>query len=98
LNLACASVPEHTPSGPTRYEDSVVIFRAQDWDAAFRRALEIGRGMEVAYRNGDGVSVEKRLVEIRTLDELGDELSDGREVWCAPAEVATAVRCCKARV
>jgi len=63
------------------YEDSVVIFRASGWDSALARALEVGRGMEEVYDNADGETVRRRLIVVRTLDELGDELTDGREIY-----------------
>ncbi len=64
------------------YEDSVVVFRAAEWDSAFARALEIGRQMEESYRNVQGEPVTKRLLAISTLDQLDNELIDGREVYC----------------
>ena len=66
---------------PADYEDSVVIFRASGWDSALERALEVGRSMEESYGNPDDEMVRRRLIAIRTLDELGDELRDGREVY-----------------
>ena len=46
---------------------------ASDWDSAFQRALEIGRGLERSYSNSDGEQVTWRLRETRTLDEIGGE-------------------------
>ena len=63
------------------YDDSVVILRANGWDSALERALEVGRGREEAYANPNGETVRRRLFAIRTLDELGNELTDGREVY-----------------
>jgi hypothetical protein len=60
---------------------SVFVFQAGDWESARQRALELGRQAEEGYRNGAGEPVEKRLVRVETLDLLGDELVDGREVW-----------------
>ena len=67
-------------------EDSVILLRAPDWEVAFARAVALGRQMEQTYKNGVGATVEKRLVEVRTLDELGEAIPDGREVYCAPVE------------
>jgi Domain of unknown function (DUF4288) len=60
---------------------SVFVFRARDWESARERALELGRGAEESYLNGDGQRVERRLLGVETLDLLGDELVDGREVY-----------------
>jgi Domain of unknown function (DUF4288) len=74
--------------GDWDFEDSVVVFRAADWDAAFDRALAVGRGMEASYQNADGERVQHRLVAVRTLDQLGEELVDGREVYSTRASFA----------
>jgi hypothetical protein len=62
--------------------ESVVLLRAPDgdWDSAFQRAVSLGRGLERRYTNGDGQQVAWRLREIRTLDQIGTEITDGREV------------------
>jgi hypothetical protein len=70
------------------HEDSVIVFRASDWAVALQRAVGLGHEMEQRYKNIDQVPIERRLVEVRTLDELGASISDGREVYCAPAESA----------
>jgi hypothetical protein len=68
---------------PVREAESVVLLRAPggDWDSAFERALTVGRGLERNYVNEDGEPVRWRLRNIRTLDELGTEIADGREVF-----------------
>ena len=66
-------------------EDSIIVFRADGWQAALPRAVELGRGMEETYENVEREPVERRLVEVRTLDELGASIEDGREVYCARA-------------
>ena len=72
------------------HEDSVIVFRASDWDVALQRAVGLGYEMERKYENVDHVQVERRLVEVRTLDELGASITDGREVYCTSAESAGA--------
>jgi hypothetical protein len=59
---------------------SVFILMAEDWDSAFEKALEIGRGQERSYSNSTDELVLWRLAEIVTIDELSGEL-DGREVY-----------------
>jgi hypothetical protein len=63
--------------------ESVVLLRAPEgaWDAAFERALTLGRGMERRYMNGDGHEVTWLLGAVKTLDQLGAEVTDGREVF-----------------
>jgi hypothetical protein len=44
--------------------------------------------MEASYENAEGERVEHRLLAVRTLDQLGEELSDGREVYSTRASFA----------
>jgi hypothetical protein len=60
-------------------DETVIVFRARDYDAAFARALVLGRARETTYRNGDGQRVRWLLAEIRTLDQIGATL-DGAQV------------------
>ena len=76
--------------GATHYADSVVLFHASTWDAAFARALELGRGLETSYRNSDGQEVRWRLASVLTLDHLGPELPDGAEVHWRTKDLAAA--------
>jgi len=68
----------------TREMLSVVLFSALDFEDAFRRALELGRLTETTYLNQDDGRVNWRLVEVATIDMLGDAVVDGREVYCEP--------------
>lgn len=61
--------------------EPVHVFRAADWTDAFQRALDLGRTHDRRYLNPDGEQVEWSFVEVVTLDMLGDEVTDGREVW-----------------
>jgi hypothetical protein len=70
------------------FEESVVVFRATDWEQAFKRALAVGREMEASYENAESERVEHRLLAVRTLDQLGEELTDGREVFSTRASSA----------
>ncbi|HET7045667.1 MAG TPA: DUF4288 domain-containing protein [Gaiellaceae bacterium] len=64
---------------------SVVVLRAPeaDWDRAFKRALEIGHRMERSYANDEGKEIAWRLGAVLTLDQLEDEIADGRELYFA---------------
>lgn len=66
--------------GLRHWQEGLYLFRSLDEDAAFERALEIGEGGQGGGEEecGRGTRwVETRLVEIVTLDCLGDELDDG---------------------
>jgi hypothetical protein len=65
---------------------SVFVFKARDWEHARLRAIEIGKQAEATYENADGQTVSRRLVNVETLDLLGDEIADGREVYFEPME------------
>ena len=65
---------------------SVFVFRAVDFDEAFTRAVALGRGLETSYLNGDGEEVRWLLDVVETLDELGDDITDGREVYSEQIE------------
>jgi hypothetical protein len=73
--------------GPTDYVRSVFVFRAPDWESARARAIELGRQSEKAYANVEGERVDWRLMSVETLDLLGDEIIDGREVYSEPVPV-----------
>ena len=68
-------------SGTTVRNRSVVLVRAADWPAAKSRVLEVGIGMEETYIGGKGEEVKIRLEAIETLDQLGEDIPDGREVY-----------------
>lgn len=72
--------------GVSRISRSVIILRATDWADARSKALEHGRKLEATYIGGTGAQVRWRLMAIETLDELGEKLSDGREIYSEPLE------------
>ena len=64
--------------GIRHWEEGLYLFRSEDREAAFRRALEIGEGGQSGGEE-DGRRprwVETRLAEVVTLDCLGSELED----------------------
>jgi hypothetical protein len=67
--------------------DSVLLLRAGDYEAAFQRALALGRAREESYLNGDGQRVVWRLVEVISLDQLGSQIEEGMEVYSEPVEL-----------
>ena len=60
-------------------EETVVVFRAQDYDHAFARALELGHAAETEYLNGAGQTVRWAFAAVETIDHVGSRL-DGAEV------------------
>src|SRR4051794_3040876 len=67
--------------GIENYERSLFVFQADGFDAAHRRAVELGRAQESTYANTFGDVVRWQLVRVETLDVLGDVVDDGREVF-----------------
>jgi hypothetical protein len=67
--------------GPSSYWRSVFVFREEDRAAAKSRAIELGEGLAQTYRNGDGQLVVDKFNRVQTLDELGERIEDGTEVW-----------------
>jgi hypothetical protein len=70
--------------GKRKMEDSVYLVRAEDFDDAFRKFLEVERRSETTYKNHLGEEVRHRLVEITTLDIIRSDNLDGVEVACTP--------------
>jgi hypothetical protein len=73
--------------GGSRRVRSVVLLRATDWAEAKLRALQRGREEERSYVGGTGEQVLWRLEAIETIDLLGEEIADGREVYAEPVDV-----------
>lgn len=67
-------------SGAVHGDDSIYLLRSDSFDAAFARALEIGRRAEHEYLGGTGEQVRWRFKEIVTLDVLRAADLDGVEV------------------
>ncbi len=61
------------PRKKNLYDDSIVVFRARDFEDAFKRAIEIGK----ARVQGD--SGYHKFVEVVNLDWVGRRV-DGKEV------------------
>jgi hypothetical protein len=58
------------------------LIRANDSEAAFRRALQLGEGAHHSYRNGDGSTVTWRFAGLHDLREVEQEaIVDGAELY-----------------
>ncbi len=67
--------------------DEVFLIQAAHRDQAFARALEIGRGKEETYVNGDGETVVWLFAEVLTLDLIHADGLDGAEVFSVVSSV-----------
>jgi hypothetical protein len=68
--------------GIRHWEEGLYLFRSQDREAAFRRALEIGEGGQSGGEEETRCRtrwVETRLAEVVALDCLGPELTEEEE-------------------
>lgn len=77
--------------GATRYQDSVYLFRADEFEEAFQRALDLGRACEESYLNPDNKRVYWRLKEIISLDIITADQLDGAEVYSEPVPLEEGV-------
>jgi hypothetical protein len=68
-------------TGSEHVSESLYLLRSDSFEAAFLRALEIGRASETEYLGGTGELVRWRLKEVVTLDEIGAAEFDGAEVY-----------------
>ena len=67
--------------GAIEFARSLIVFRAEDFPDAKERAISLGRSMETTHTGGLGEEVKWRLQRVETLDLLGDQIMDGREVY-----------------
>jgi len=75
------------------FDDQVHMFRAADFDAAFARAIEIGRAQESDFINGFEERAQRRLVEVQSLNLLGSgALGDTNDVYREPVPMRDADR------
>ena len=61
-------------------DHQVRLVRAVDAEAAYRRALELGRDEEAEYQNDDGERVAWEFLGLSSLDRLDEDPVDGLEV------------------
>jgi Domain of unknown function (DUF4288) len=63
------------------YDEQVVLLKAPDENAAYEKALKIGKEQEVNYKNSDGENVIWEFLGLEDLEELdGNRIQDGIEI------------------
>jgi hypothetical protein len=67
--------------GIESFWDSVFLVSATDREGAWNEALKIGEGLETSYDNADGERIRFAFLGVLTIDELGEELRTGLEVY-----------------
>ena len=72
-------VNDGRPKKRNHFDESVVVFCAKNFTAAFKRALRLGKKQESKYRNQNGQQVRWALVDILKLDWIGKKI-EGMEV------------------
>ena len=72
-------VDDGRPRKKNHFEETVMVFRAKDFDDAFKRALQLGKSRNHTYRNQKDQKVRWVLVDIINLDWVGRRI-DGKEV------------------
>lgn len=74
--------------GAVEYEDRVFVFRSEDFDSAFQRAIQIGQDRQEEYINGLGQRIRLRFKEVTCLDFVSSGEVDGCEVNSQPVALA----------
>jgi hypothetical protein len=78
--IVCCHVGK-SPKGRTLYDRQVKVLRASTHEAAYQRALELGKGENHSYKNSTGEKVSWRFAGLGNLEVLQDkEISDGTEI------------------
>jgi len=80
------------PEGAQRYMDSVYVFKADDFETAFQRAVDLGKEQEEEYLNAENQIVRWRLKEVISLDVINHTSLDGAEVYSEPVELEVGAR------
>ena len=73
---------EKSPKGKTLYDRQIRVLRASTHEAAYQRALELGKEENHSYKNAAGEKVLWRFAGLGNLEALQDvEISDGTEIY-----------------
>lgn len=72
------------PAGASLLNDCVYLLRANNFGAAFNKALALGSAKQTEYRNADGNLVIWKFKEIISLDVIASDNLDGAEIYSEP--------------
>lgn len=62
-------------------DEQIRILRAPDEDAAFKKALQLGKDQEHSYENSEGEVIKWEFIGMENVEELvGDSVEDGTEI------------------
>jgi hypothetical protein len=75
------------PVGGDTLNDCVFLFRAENFDTAFHKALCIGEAAQKEYRNADGQRVLWKFMKVISLDIISEDL-DGAEIYSEPIHLS----------
>lgn len=68
-------------NSPGTCDEQIRILLATDADAAYEKAMQLGKAEELSYLNGYGETVYWEFVGLENLEELfADDLQDGVEI------------------
>ena len=71
---------------PPLFDHQVRLIKASDAEAAYERALFVGRSEEHSYRNASGQEVRWKFLGLHDLVELEKEPQDGSELYSFRSE------------
>jgi hypothetical protein len=74
--------------GADTINDRIFLLKSKNFDAAFSKALDIGRREEKTYKNEIGEDVMWRFSEILSLDIIVSADLDGAEVYSEPIHLS----------
>jgi hypothetical protein len=77
LRSSIADAPEQEPLCDVQYR----ILEAPDHEAAYAKAMTLGKSASQEYENADGEQVVWRFVGLHDLTKLDDAPADGVEVY-----------------
>jgi len=74
--------------GADTLNDCIFLLKAEDFEAAFRKAINIGEAAQKEYRNKYGNLVVWKFMEIISLDVIRAENLDEAEVYSEPIHLS----------
>lgn len=77
--IVVSLVDNGRPKKKNLCNESIVVFKAKDYQHAFERALELGKEQEHTYKNSDNQDVRWAFVKVAEVRCIGKKI-DGVEV------------------